>query len=192
MRVAVYARVSTDEQNIEGQEQVIRQWLASNNVTTNYTWFEDKGVSGETINRPALRRLQRGVQEGKFDTVVVYRLDRLSRSMVDGVNMLSTWLKDGVRIVSVTENLDFAGTVGQMVAAVLLAVAQMETEVRRQRQAHGIAAAKVNGVYKGRKPGSFKGNPQQVKALRSRGWTYSEIAKQLGVSLRTAKRYAEM
>ena len=72
--------------------------------------------------------------------------------MRDGIDTLCDWLGKGVRLVSVTQQLDFAGPAGKMIASVLFAVAEMEQQTRRERQAAGIAVAKRNGVYQGRKP----------------------------------------
>jgi len=71
----------------------------------------------------------------------------------DGIDTLCDWLGKGVRLVSVTQQLDFAGPAGKMIASVLFAVAEMEQQTRRERQAAGIAVAKRNGVYQGRKAG---------------------------------------
>jgi DNA invertase Pin-like site-specific DNA recombinase len=116
-------------------------------------------------------------------------LDRLSRSLREGINTLSDWLKQSVRVVSVTQQLDFSGATGQLVAAVLFAVAQMEQETRRERQAAGIAAAKANGVYLGRKAGTMKARPDRAQQLRGKGLTVPEIAEAMGVSERTVFNY---
>ncbi|HMO84681.1 MAG TPA: recombinase family protein, partial [Lacipirellulaceae bacterium] len=99
------------------------------------------------------------------------------------------WLGQGVRVVSVTQQLDFSGATGQLVAAVLFAVAQMEQETRRERQAAGIAAAKAAGVYLGRRPGTTKAKPARAQQLRDRGLTIAEIALSMGVSIRTVHHY---
>jgi hypothetical protein len=73
--------------------------------------------------------------------------------------VLCDWCDKGLRVVSVTQQIDFNGTVGKMLGAVLLGIAQMEQETRRERQAAGIAEAKKAGKYKGRKPGTTKATP---------------------------------
>jgi DNA invertase Pin-like site-specific DNA recombinase len=90
----------------------------------------------------------------------------------------------GLRVVSITPQIDFNGTLGKMLAAVLLGVAEVEQETRRERQAVGIAVAKKRGVYLGRKPGTSK-----AKNLRAKGLKDHEIATALGVSRRTIQRY---
>ena len=122
---------------------------------------------------------------------VVWKLDRLSRKLRDGINTLCDWCERGLRVVSVTQQIDFNGTVGKMLAAVLLGVAEMEQETRRERQKAGIEAAKEQGVYQGRKAGTTKAKPQRAKRLRDKGLTHEEIGQALGVSRRTVIRYLQ-
>lgn len=93
--------------------------------------------------------------------------------------------------VAVTQQIDFNGTLGKMLAAVLLGVAEMEQETRRERQAAGIAAAKERGVYTGRKPGTLKASPERAQELNANGLTVTEIAQALGVSRRSVRRYLQ-
>lgn len=126
---------------------------------------------------------------GKVKTVVVWKLDRLSRRLKDGVNLLADWCERGLRVVVVTQAIDLTGPVGRMIAAVLLGLAEIEWEYRRERQSAGIAVAKKKGVYRGRRPGSTKGNPARAAELRGRGLLPGEIATALGTSERTVRRY---
>lgn len=187
MSTAVYIRVSTVGQKEASQRAEIDRWLAGHGVT-DAIYFIDK-KTGDNLNRPAFEKLQAAIFAGEVRTVVVYKLDRLSRSLRDGINTLTDWLKQGVRIVSVTQQLDFSGATGQLVAAVLFAVAQMEQETRRERQAAGIAAAKAAGTYLGRKAGTTKGKPQRAQELRGKGLSVPEIAVAMGVSQRTVFNY---
>ena len=188
MKTAVYMRVSTSDQNLDGQRLAIQSWLDGQSISAN--WYEDK-MSGTSLSRPAFERLQADVFCGKVNTIVVYKLDRLSRSLRDGINVLTDWLDKSIRVVSVTQQLDFSGVTGKLVASVLFAISEMELETRRERQAHGIAAAKAEGVYKGRKSGGFKADPSRAKELKSKGMTQIEIAQALGVSRRTVVNYLE-
>ncbi len=186
MKTAVYVRVSTVGQNEAGQRKEIERWLTGNGLEA--AWYVDK-ESGNHLERAEFQRLQADIFNGTVKTVVVWKLDRLSRSLQDGINTLCEWLNRGVRLVSVTQQLDFAGPTGKLIASVLFAVAEMEQETRRERQAAGIAVAKSNGIYTGRTPGSTAANPKRARKLRSQGLKDSEIAKALGVSRRTVLRY---
>jgi DNA invertase Pin-like site-specific DNA recombinase len=120
---------------------------------------------------------------------VVWKLDRLSRRVREGVTLLADWCERGVRIIAITQQLDLSGTVGRLVASVLFGLAEIEQEYRRERQAAGIAIAKRHGVYRGRRKGTTKTNPARANLLRLRGLTIPEIARALSVSPRTAFRY---
>ena len=150
-------------------------------------WYVDF-EKGERIVRRDINRLRRDVFMGEVDTIVVWRLDRLSRSMRDGLSVLCDWCDRGLRVVSVTQQIDFNGTVGKMIAAVLFGVAEMEQETRRERQAAGIAVAKERGKYRGRQRGTTKAKPNRARQVRARGHTVQEVATALGVSKRTALR----
>ena len=189
MTTAVYVRVSTVGQNEQGQRREIQRWLTGNNLT-DAIWFVDK-ESGDTLARPAFEKLQRDIFDGKVKTVVIWKLDRLSRSLKDGIAVLCDWCDRSIRVVSVTQQIDFNGAVGKLIAAVLFAVAAMEQETRRERQAAGIAVAKERGVYSGRKKGATKAGVDTDRAtqLRQQGLTYEEIARALGVSVSSTRRY---
>ena len=189
MSTAVYMRVSSNSQTVASQRRELERYLASQNGTE-ARWFVDEGVSGATMDRPALEQLKRAIFMGEIDTVVVYSLDRLARNAVEGLVLLADWLKRGVRLIVVTTQMDFSGEVGQMVASLLLHIAQMEPTHIRERQAAGIAAARANGKrWGGRKSGTgHKTDPSRVVALRRQGLANHEIAAALGVSTRTVIR----
>ncbi len=140
--IACYVRVSTKRQRTDSQRAEIKRWLDGNGIDlSTVVWFEDK-ETGKTLCRPAFEKLQKAVFNGQVKTVVVWKLDRLSRSLRDGVNVLADWCERGVRVVSTTQGVDLSGPVGRMVAALLLGVAEIELEYRRERQAAGIRVAK--------------------------------------------------
>ncbi|MEO8165672.1 MAG: recombinase family protein, partial [Betaproteobacteria bacterium] len=152
--IACYLRVSTVGQNLAGKKAAITRWLNGNGVAGNdVRWFEDKR-SGKDTDRPAFKELQSAVFYGEVETIVVWRLDRVSRSQLDGVKALHDWRKKGIRFVSVSEEFDYSGTVGQMIAGLLFSIAQMGREAMRENQRQGIEVAKKQGKYRkhGRKP----------------------------------------
>ena len=187
--IACYCRVSSARQKTDSQKPEIRRWLDGNRIDPSTVgWFEDK-ETGKTLKRPAFDRLQKAIFAGTVTTVVVWKLDRISRGQRDGVNLLADWCERGVRVVAVTQQIDLSGTVGRMVASVLFGLAEIESEYRRERQAAGIAVAKERGVYRGRERGTTKAPSRRARELRGRGLTVQEIATALGVSRRTAFRY---
>ncbi len=188
--VACYVRVSTVGQNEAGQTAEIERWLTGNGIGPKAVrLYVDKGKSGDNLERPAFEQLQAAVFAGQIGTIVTYKLDRISRSLRDGINVLCEWCDKGLRVVSVTQQIDFNGAVGKMLAAVLLGIAEMEQETRRERQAAGIAVAKKAGVYRGRKVGTTKAQPDRAAKLRKKGLSVNEIAKTLGVTRNTVFVY---
>jgi DNA invertase Pin-like site-specific DNA recombinase len=190
--VGCYVRVSTVGQNEAGQRAEINRWLSGNGIDpTTVLWFTDK-KSGDNLNRPAFDKLQKAIFAGEVGTVCVYKLDRLSRKLREGLDVLCDWCDKSLRVVSVTQNIDFNGTLGKMLAAVLLGIAEMEQENRRERQRAGIEAAQRAGKYKGRRRGSFKADPAQCLALRDNGYSAPQIAEALHIDRVTAWRYCKI
>ena len=188
-KTAVYVRVSTDTQKSDGQRLDVSRWLTNHGIDAeSVQWFEDTD-SRETLDRQALKRLQSAVFQGTVKTIIVADVTRLAGSIVDGINLLHGWLKQGVRLVSVRQEVDFASTTGMMVASLLFGLSQAEMETRRKRQRAGIEAAKAKGIYTGRKPGSTKATPQRAKELRQSGLRDHEIGEALGISRRSVQRY---
>jgi DNA invertase Pin-like site-specific DNA recombinase len=189
MSIGVYIRVSSNNQRIDSQRAEIQRWLtAHGHDLDTVQWFEDV-ESATVITRTGLNALQEAIFAGEVRMVVVWKLDRIARSMREGINTLSRWCECGVRVVSVTQQIDLAGTVGHLVAGVLFAIAEIELQHVKERQAAGISLAKQRGVYKGRKHGTFKARPERARELRKKGMTLSEIAQALNVDRRTVTRY---
>ena len=189
MKVAAYVRVSSRHQRTDSQESEIKKWLDGNGIAAKQVeWYRDS-ESGKTLDRPAFQRLQKDIFGGKVKTVIVWKLDRLSRRLRDGVNLLADWCYRGLKIVIVTQQIELNGPVGHMIAAVLLGLAEIELEYRRERQAAGINVAKHRGVYRGRQQGTTKAKPLRARVLRDQGLTVPEIAIALGTSERTIWRY---
>lgn len=189
LEIACYCRVSTAKQKNDSQEAEIKRWLEGNGIDPGaVTWYFDK-ESGTKLDRTGFNNLQKDIFVGKIKTVIVWKLDRLSRRLKDGVALLSDWTERGLRVVAVTQAIDLSGPVGRMIAAVLLGLAEIELEYRRERQAAGIAVAKSKGLYRGRRPGTTKGNPARALELREKGLSVEEIATALGVSVRSVRRY---
>ena len=176
---AIYIRCSSASQSTASQRHEIDRYLASQVVCGRIEWYEDASVTGTNLDRPALARLHGNIIDGKVTTVIVWKLDRLSRSIADGVKLLSDWVDRGVRVVAVTQQIDLSGPMGRMVASLLLGIAEMEREHLRERQAAGIAQAKARGVKFGRPPSV---NATAVRRLKADGCSASGIARRLRVA----------
>lgn len=189
MTIAAYCRVSTVRQKADSQIAEIGKWLQANGYDEDQIqWFIDK-ETGKTLHRTQFNKLQKAIFAGEIRTVVVWKLDRISRRLRDGINLLADWCDRGVRVVSITQAIDLSGAVGRMIAAVMLGLAEIELEFRAERQAAGIEVAKKKGVYKGRQKGTTKAKPQRAAELRAKGLKLDEIAQALGTSRRTVQRY---
>lgn len=190
MSTGVYLRVSSPKgQKTDSQRAELETWLKRHRYARrSVQWFEDQ-ESGATLRRDAFQHLQQAIFQGEIDTVVVWKLDRLARSLREGVNVLADWCQRGVRVISITQALDLSGPVGHLAASLLFGIAEIELQHVRERQAAGIALAKQRGVYKGRKRGTTKAKPAQARALRAKGLTAVQIAKALGVGERTVYYY---
>jgi DNA invertase Pin-like site-specific DNA recombinase len=189
MTVACYLWEAASRQGQGREREGIRRWLEEQAIAPNLVeWYSDR-ESGNGSGRPELDRLLRDIARGKISTVVLWKLSHLFPRFREGVPTIAAWCERGIRLVVVSQGIDLGPAVGTAVSPLLQGLAKTELEFRRHRQSIGIAAAKIRGVYSGRKSGSTKQKPQRALALRAKGYTAAEIAEALGVSKRTAFRY---
>jgi len=175
--IAVYCRVSTfdQEKGLRSQEKSLKDYC-DNHGLVRLVWYKDK-ITGSTTNRPAFNKLQCDIFNGKIGTVVCWKLDRLSRSLKDGINILTDWLEKDVRVIATAQQLDFSGSVGQLIASVLFALAAMERENLRENTKRGLAAAKARGVKLGKRPKLFA---KDIVPLLQDGFSIARVSKKLG------------
>jgi DNA invertase Pin-like site-specific DNA recombinase len=155
---AVYCRVSSDERldqsfnSIDAQREAGIAYVASQKTEG---WelvpdfYEDPGFSGGNMERPGLKRLLKDIQAGKIDIVVVYKIDRLSRSLADFAKMVEVFDNHMVSFSSVTQQINSATSMGRLMLNVLLSFAQFEREVTGERIRDKIAASKRKGMWMG-------------------------------------------
>jgi DNA invertase Pin-like site-specific DNA recombinase len=188
MTTGIYIRVSSPKgQKTDSQRAELEAWAKRQRLKRTQ-WFEDH-ETGKHLERPAFQKMQAAIFAGGIDTVIVWKLDRLARNLKDGINTIADWCQRGIRVVSITQQIDLNGPVGQLIAGVLFGIAQIEHQHIRERQAIGIAAAKKKGIYTGRKQGTTKATPARARALRNQGLKIPEIAQALGVKQRTVYNY---
>jgi len=188
MRTALYARVSTTDQNCELQLRELREYAARRDwrVATEYV---DTGWSGAKANRPELDRLMRDAALRRFDAVLVYKLDRFGRSVrncLDGIEALGA---HGVRFLAVSQSIDtdHANPTARLLLHILASVAEFERELIRERVCAGVRNAKQNGKQLGRKRVVF--NRDRARAMRKSGATLREIASALEIGRGTVQRF---
>jgi DNA invertase Pin-like site-specific DNA recombinase len=160
-RCAVYTRKSTDEgldqdfNSIDAQREAGQAYIASQR---NEGWipvpddYDDPAYSGGTMERPALKRLLADIEAGKVDIIVVYKIDRLSRSLADFSKMVEIFDRHGVSFSAVTQQINSATSMGRLMLNVLLSFAQFEREVTGERIRDKIAASKRKGLWMGGRP----------------------------------------
>jgi DNA invertase Pin-like site-specific DNA recombinase len=111
--------------------------------------YDDGGYSGGNIERPALKRLMADIRDNKIDVVVVYKIDRLTRSLLDFAHMIEVFEKHNVSFVSVTQQFNTTTSMGRLILNVLLSFAQFEREVTGERIRDKLAASKRKGMWMG-------------------------------------------
>ncbi|MFW6154884.1 MAG: recombinase family protein, partial [Planctomycetota bacterium] len=128
---------------------------------------------------PDFNKLQKAIFNGQVRTVVCWKLDRLSRSLRDGINLLADWWDRDVRVIAIAQQLDFSGPAGRMIAPILFALAEMERENLRENTLRGLVAARAKGKKLGR-PRSVRGS--SVARMMENGLSIPDIARRLDVS----------
>jgi len=183
IRCAVYTRKSTDEgldsdfNSLDAQREAAEAYVASQR---NEGWvllpdrYDDGGFSGGSLERPAVQRLLKDVEAGKIDCVVVYKVDRLSRSLMDFSKLVELFDRYKVSFVSVTQHFNTTDSMGRLTLNILLSFAQFEREIIGERIRDKIAAAKKRGKRCGGVPplgydladGKLVVNPKEARLVR--------------------------
>jgi DNA invertase Pin-like site-specific DNA recombinase len=183
-RVAIYARVSTNEQFTSNQVLVLKELAKSNNETVSFE-FIDKGISGVKKDREALNAMLTAAKARKFETLYVYSIDRLSRSVKNLIETVDTLNSLGITIVFKRENIDTRSAMGQFFLTVLGSLAQFEREIMIERINAGIARAKSEGKKMGRPSKLNDGLINAVTMLFEKGVSIRDISKTCSVGIGT-------
>ena len=158
VRCAIYTRKSSEDgleqdfNSLDAQREACAAFIASQKAEG---WvllpehYDDGGLSGGTLERPALMRLMRDLEAGKLDQIVVYKIDRLTRSLADFAKLVERLDAVGAAFVSVTQSFNTATSMGRLTLNVLLSFAQFEREVTAERIRDKIAASKRRGLWMG-------------------------------------------
>ncbi len=161
VRCAIYTRKSSEDgleqdfNSLDAQREACAAYILSQ---TSEGWsqipdrYDDGGISGGTLGRPALQRLLADVAAGLVDIIVVYKIDRLTRSLLDFAKLVEAFDKVGTSFVSITQSFNTTTSMGRLTLNMLLSFAQFEREVIAERVRDKIAASKAKGMWMGGTP----------------------------------------
>lgn len=158
VRCAIYTRKSSEEgldqdfNSLDAQREACEAYIVSQKAegwVALPEFYDDGGISGGTLNRPALQHMLDDIDAGKVDQIVVYKIDRLTRSLADFAKLVERLEKAGASFVSVTQSFNTATSMGRLTLNVLLSFAQFEREVTAERIRDKIAASKKKGMWMG-------------------------------------------
>ena len=161
IRCAIYTRKSSDEgleqdfNSLDAQFEACSAYIlsqASEGWSAVSARYDDGGVSGGTLERPALKRLLKDIASGLIDTVVVYKIDRLTRSLLDFAKLVEAFDKADTSFVSITQSFNTTTSMGRLTLNMLLSFAQFEREVTAERIRDKISASKAKGMWMGGTP----------------------------------------
>ena len=161
VRCAIYTRKSSEEgleqdfNSLDAQREACAAFVTSQKAegwTAVAGRYDDGGYSGGTLDRPALQHLLKDIERGAVDVVVVYKIDRLSRSLMDFARLVDVFDRKGVTFVSVTQSFNTTTSMGRLTLNVLLSFAQFEREVTGERIRDKFAASKRKGIWMGGNP----------------------------------------
>ena len=200
IRCAIYTRKSTDEglekefNTLDAQRDACAAYIASQR---HEGWIEvpdyydDGGYSGGTLERPALKRLLADIEAGKLDVVVTYKLDRLSRSLIDFVKLMETMEANNVTFVSVTQSFNTTTSMGRLTLNILLSFAQFERELIGERIRDKFAASRARGMWMGGKvPLGYRVEARKLLVVESEARQVQAIFERF-VVLRSATKLAQ-
>jgi DNA invertase Pin-like site-specific DNA recombinase len=183
MKAAIYARVSTVDQEPENQLQELRRYVEARGWSV--VEYVDRGVSGAKDRRPALDQLLVDAKRRRFDVLVCWRLDRLGRSLKHLITLLDELQSLGVAFISLAEGIDATTPAGKLQMHILGAIAEFERERIRERVLAGLHRARIQGQHLGRP----KARVPVERLQRVDGLPVDQAASALGVSRSTVKRW---
>jgi DNA invertase Pin-like site-specific DNA recombinase len=188
-RVALYSRVSTNNgQDPELQLRELREYCASRGLTI-VQEYTDVGYSGSKESRPALNQLMIDARRRRFDSILVWKLDRFGRSLRHLVNALAELEALGLSFISLRDNLDLSTPSGRLMFHVVGAMAQFERALIQERVKAGLRNAKAKGKRLGR-PRVIV-DETTILAMRDSGASWRTVSVKLGIGLGTAHRIAQ-
>ena len=187
-RIAIYARVSTNDQHVDTQLHDLREHIA-NRKWPEAKEYVDVGISGRKEKRPAWNELWDEILKSRVDVVVVAALDRLGRSLPHLVKIIEAFVSRDIVLVSFRENIDLSTSTGRMVAGIFSVMADYELSIIRERTKAGLRRAKKEGKQIGAKKTYY--DKKIASELRDAGWGQQRIARELRIGVGTLRKFLE-
>jgi len=189
-RAAIYARVSTVDQKVDAQEVELRSYFERRGWTVAEEAIFRDTMSGSATSRPDWDKLMQAVRCGKVDCIVVYKLDRIGRSLVHLALILDEFARLHVPLICTSQGIDTSedNPIGRLQLGVLMAVAEFERSLIRERTKAGLAAARARGAKIGR-PDRTAIFREEIRRMRGEGASYRRIGQRLGIAASSACRF---
>jgi DNA invertase Pin-like site-specific DNA recombinase len=178
MKVAIYTRVSTNDQSVGMQIFDLRQYCKQRGFEI-FKEYSDEGISGTKDRRPALDQLMSDAKKRKFDAVLCWRFDRFARSTKHLITALEEFHHLGIDFISYQENIDTSSPLGKAIFTIVSAIAELERNIIVERVKAGIRRAKEKGKTLGRPKLDL--DRDEIQEMRRRGISFEKIGKHYNV-----------
>ncbi|MGO8930223.1 MAG: recombinase family protein [Limisphaerales bacterium] len=188
---ALYVRISTLNQRTDSQQEELKRYCRQRGWT-NLSWYIDK-ISGGKSSRPELDRLARDMRAGNVERLVVYKLDRLGRSLTHLALILDEMNRLKVPLIASSQGIDTSddNPAGRLQLGVLMAVAEFERSLIKERVNAGLAAARQRGIQLGR-PATLNGRAAEVRKLKAKGLGLRAIGRELKMPVSSVHKALSM
>ena len=181
MKIAIYTRVSTQDQSVDMQITDLRRYCDQRSLEV-YKEYSDQGISGVKDRRPALDELMSDAKKKKFDAVLCWRFDRFARSTKHLITALEEFRHLGIDFISYQENIDTSYPLGKAMFAIVSAIAELERNILLERVRAGLRRARENGAILGR-PRRLDLNVKELRKMRDKEkLSLRQIAKRVKAS----------
>jgi DNA invertase Pin-like site-specific DNA recombinase len=186
MKVAIYTRVSTNDQSVDMQISDLRRYCRERGFVV-YKEYCDYRISGAKDQRPGLNELMANARKRKFDVVLVWRFDRFARSTKHLINALEEFRHLGIDFISYQENIDTSSPLGKAIFTIVSAIAELERNIIIERIKGGMRRAKEKGKVLGRPKANL--DLDQIHSLREQGFSFRKIAKEVNAPVSTVHKW---
>jgi DNA invertase Pin-like site-specific DNA recombinase len=180
MKIALYTRVSTQDQSVGMQTSDLRRYCDQRGFEV-YKEYCDQGISGTKDKRPALDELMNDAKKKRFDAILCWRFDRFARSTKHLITALEEFRHLGIEFISYQENIDTSSPLGKAMFTIVSAIAELERNILLERVRAGLRRAKESGKVLGR-PKRSDLNVEELRKMRDQGLSFRKIGDRVKAS----------